>query len=56
VHKRARRLVAFLEDFRVAGLDQALGFVVDGAIAQRRAVIGRALEDGEVPNFLGDLG
>ena len=55
VHKRAGGFATLLEDFRVAGLDLALGFGVDGPIAERRTVIRRALEDRQMADFLGDL-
>src|SRR5712692_4599617 len=55
MHKRACGFVTLLEDVRVARLDLALRFGIDGRIAERRTVIGRALEHRQMADVLGDL-
>src|SRR5205823_4012075 len=47
--------MTLLENVRVARLDLALRFGIDGGIAERRTVIGRALEHRQMADVLGDL-
>ena len=47
---------AFLEDFRIAFFDLPLGVRVYRAVSQGRAVVRRALKDGQLADLLGDLG
>ena len=56
MHEGARGLQALLKYLRVARPDLFLLFLGDGAVAQGSAVVGGALEDGQVADFLGDLG
>ena len=55
VYKRGWSFAALLKDFRVACLDLALPFRVDGAIPKRRTVVCCALENGQVGDFLGNF-
>ena len=55
MEKTAEGPPALREDLGIARLDPALGLVVDGAVAQRSAVVRRALEDREVACRFGNL-
>src|SRR5713226_428309 len=55
VQKRAWGFTTLLENGGVVGLDLTLPCGVNGAIAQRHTVVRRALEDGEMGDFLGDF-
>src|SRR5205823_13413259 len=46
--------MTLLENVRIARLDLTLGFGIDGGIAERRTVIGRALEHRQMADVLGD--
>jgi hypothetical protein len=46
------RLPAPFEDLGIAGLDLELGLRVDRPIERRRAIVRRALEDGEMAGGL----
>ena len=56
VNEAGKGLLAALEHLRVVGLDPGLRLRVDRAVVQRLAPVRRALEHGEMPGGLGDLG
>ena len=56
MNKRPRRLAALLENLRVIGFDFPLHLIGNGAVPQRRAVVGRPLENRKVSHLFGYLG